>query len=144
MALEIRLARPEDLPKLLTLLNEFRDTSQLKPQLAAQILHGLSTDSNVRLCVAELAGKIVGASTLLIEQKFIHNGGKVGRIEDVVVGASSKGQGVGAAMVEQLILSAKSVGCYKVLLTCSLELADYYGKFGFQQSEEVLMRLDIQ
>ena len=32
--------------------------------------------------------KIIGASTLVVEKKFIHECGKVGRVEDVVVSVS--------------------------------------------------------
>ena len=45
--------------------------------------------------VAILDGKVVGSTTLLIEPKFIHNGGLVGHIEDVVVNKEFQGQKIG-------------------------------------------------
>ena len=39
--------------------------------------------------------RIVGTCTLLIESKFIHDGGIVGHIEDVSVDAKYQGTGVG-------------------------------------------------
>ena len=35
--------------------------------------------------VAEDSGSIQGTATLIVENKFLHRGGKVGHIEDVVV-----------------------------------------------------------
>ena len=37
---------------------------------------------------------IIGSTTLLIEQKFIHDGGKVGHIEDVVTRKGYEGFGI--------------------------------------------------
>ncbi|HYP43339.1 MAG TPA: histone acetyltransferase, partial [Candidatus Nitrosocosmicus sp.] len=43
-------------------------------------------NKNYRIVIAEdnQNHQIIGSATLLIEQKFIHNGGKAGHIEDVV------------------------------------------------------------
>ena len=51
--------------------------------------------------------KIVGSTTLFIEQKFIHDGGLVGHIEDVVVRKDYEGQGIGMKLVISLIDVAK-------------------------------------
>ena len=41
------------------------------------IFDKISEDPNYIIYVAEYNGEIIGATTLLIEQKFIHDGGKV-------------------------------------------------------------------
>ena len=50
--------------------------------------------------MAIIEGKIVGSTTLLIETKFIHNGGKVGHIEDVVVDKEHQGKGIGEKIIK--------------------------------------------
>ena len=52
---------------------------------AAIVLKSIKENNLSRIYVAEGEdGQIIGSITLLLEQKFIHNGGKVGHIEDVV------------------------------------------------------------
>ena len=42
---------------------------------------------------------MIGATTLLVEQKFIHSGGKAGHIEDVVTRKGFEGLGIGSALI---------------------------------------------
>ena len=92
--------------------------------------------------VAELENQIVGAITLLIEQKFIHQGGKVGHIEDVVARTGFEGRGIGSALVKTAIKKAKEQHCYRVILDCCQKNIPFYKKFGFYQ-HETEMRLDL-
>lgn len=87
-------------------------------------------------------GQIIGSITLLVEQKFIHNGGKVGHIEDVVTRKEYGGKGVGSALVKKCIEMAKEAKCYKVILDCSVGNIQFYEKAGFRE-HEIAMRLDI-
>ncbi len=66
-------------------LDSLRNTSNLDKNTAKEILKKIIENSNHIIHVAEVDGKIVGSTTLLIEQKFIHEGGKLGHIEVVVV-----------------------------------------------------------
>jgi len=92
--------------------------------------------------VAVLGPKIIGTASLLIEQKFIHKGGKVAYIEDVVVSHIYRKLHVGKKLVKHLILEAKKQGCYKVTLCCFEEVAPFYEKIGFRKFN-LGMRLDI-
>ena len=89
--------------------------------------------------VTEHNGKIVGTAALLIEHKI--RGGRVGHIEDVVVDKAYRGKGIGANLIDQLISSAKKVGCYKIILSCSNKNVDFYIKFGFKKFENSLKLL---
>ena len=53
--------------------------------LAKEILKRIDSDRNYRIIIAQdkQNRQVIGTATLLIEQKFIHNGGKAGHIEDV-------------------------------------------------------------
>ena len=64
-------------------LDNLRQASNLEHNYAKGILKGILENENHIVHVAELDGKIVGSTTLLIEQKFIHDGGFVGHIEAV-------------------------------------------------------------
>ena len=82
----IREIQEADLEKgFLESLDNLKKASDLEKNNAKTILKKILDDSNHIIHIAELDGKIVGSTTLLIEQKFIHKGGLVGHIEDVVV-----------------------------------------------------------
>jgi glucosamine-phosphate N-acetyltransferase len=93
------------------------------------------------IAVAEIDGKIVGSTTLLIESKFIHNGGTVGHIEDVVVNKNYQGQKIGEKIMKFLIEISKKRGCYKTILDCTDDVKPFYEKLGFKQVASEL-RLD--
>ena len=86
--------------------------------------------------------EVIGSITLLIEQKFIHDGGKVGHIEDVVTKKKYEGMGIGRALVLKALDFAKENKCYKVILDCSKSNAEFYKKLGFKE-HEVSMRFDF-
>jgi glucosamine-phosphate N-acetyltransferase len=72
--------------------------------------------------------KVVGAGTLFVEPKFIHHCGSVGHIEDVVVSSSYRGQKLGSTLISTLMATAKSCGCYKVILDCHESNVPFYQK----------------
>ena len=84
--------------------------------------------------------KIVGAITLLIESKIIHNGGKVGHIEDFVVLESHRSQGVGHHLITYAQNEAQRQNCYKVILDCASNLEPYYTKKGFSSKGTYMAR----
>lgn len=101
-----------------------------------------NTNSNIFVAVTS-EGKVVGATTLLVEQKFIHKCGLVGHIEDVVVHENFRGHGIANRLVEKLINVARKAGCYKVILDCNEKLVPFYQKFGFKK-HEIEMRFELK
>ncbi|WCJ38924.1 Glucosamine 6-phosphate N-acetyltransferase [Euphorbia peplus] len=89
------------------------------------------------ICVIEdvESGKIVATGSVFIEKKFIRNCGKAGHIEDVVVDSTTRGRQLGKKVIEFLTDHARSVGCYKVILDCSMENKPFYDKCGYKQKE---------
>ena len=71
---------------------------------------------------------IVASATILVEQKLIHNMGKVGHIEDVVVSSDLRGHGLGKLIVNRCIDYANDQGCYKCILDCAEENVAFYKK----------------
>lgn len=85
---------------------------------------------------------ILGLTALLIEQKLIHNGGKVGHIEDVVTRRGWEGWGIGRAVVAGALEEAKKQGCYKVILNCHEYNVPFYEKLDFRRYD-IGMRIDF-
>jgi glucosamine-phosphate N-acetyltransferase len=130
----IRELRKEDLWKgFFTSLDSLRETSSIDKNKANIIFDKINSNPDHMIVVAELDGKIVGATTLLIEQKFIHNGGIVGHIEDVAVDKKFQGQKIGEKIIKYLLEYAKNQGCYKTILDCSDDVKPFYEKIGFKK-----------
>ena len=108
---------------------------------AREILKKIINDPDHIIHVAIDDNKIVGSTTLLIEQKFIHEGGLAGHIEDVVVRKDYKGKGVGMKLIRSLLDCAKEKNCYKTILDCKDDVKPFYKKIGFHE-ESNGMRYD--
>ena len=68
---------------------------------------------------------------MLIEPKFIHDGGRAGHIEDVAVDEKFQGIGIGESIIRYLLRMAEDRGCYKTILDCTDDVAQFYEKIGF-------------
>jgi len=86
--------------------------------------------------------RILATSSVIIENKFLHCGSKVGHIEDVVVDKDTRGSGLGQKIVQHCIDYARSAGCYKVILDCSNKNVPFYINCGMYLSENC-MRIDL-
>jgi glucosamine-phosphate N-acetyltransferase len=78
---------------------------------------------------------IIATGTIILEPKFIHNNGKVGHIEDIVVDREKHGLGIGKKLIDDLVIICRNSGCYKVILNCSETKAGFYEKSGFKIKE---------
>ena len=138
----IRELRKEDLWNgFLISLDSLKNASNIEKSKAEEIFEKINSNPDHIIAVAEIDGKIVGSTTLLIEQKFIHDGGLVGHIEDVVVSKEYQGQKIGAKIMKYLIEISKKRGCYKTILDCTDDVKPFYEKLGFKQVANEL-RLD--
>ncbi|TKR57389.1 hypothetical protein L596_030865 [Steinernema carpocapsae] len=98
-----------------------------------QFLAMKNTHTYYVLVVEDLKTKqVVGASTLVIELKFIHDAGCRGRIEDVVVSEKKRGLKLGASLNHCLVALAKKLGVYKLSLECKDKLIPFYEQFGYR------------
>jgi len=89
----------------------------------------LCNDNDVMASISTMTSKkIVASATVIIEQKLIHDMGRVGHIEDVVVSHTVRGSGIGKMIVNKCIDYAKKRGCYKCILDCSEENVGFYKK----------------
>ena len=81
-----------------------------------------------------------GSITVVVERKMLRGGKFVAHIEDLVVDAAHRGQGIGKKLLTYAIEFAKNIDCYKVILNCTSELVPFYETNGFQQ-KNMEMRL---
>ena len=140
--IKIREIEEGDLEKgYLETLDFLRNASDLDKNKAKEILKKIKQNPNYVIHVATDGEKIVGSTTLLIEQKFIHDGGLVGHIEDVVVRKDYEGKGIGIKLVTSLLERAKEKNCYKTILDCKDDVKQFYERIGFKR-ESNGMRYD--
>ena len=143
--MDIRLAREEDLPQLISIL------SQLNPRAkrcdlkkARQVFRELSRSNQQFIMVYEVDGRLVGTAELVIKHNLTHGCKPYGFIENVVVDQRYRGKGIGGKLIESCIKIARERGCYKLILTCKDELVKWYGRFGFKEFGEKALRLDLE
>ena len=122
-------------------LDFLRKASNIDKNKAREILKKIKQNPNHIIHVAIDNNKIVGSTTLLIEQKFIHDGGLVGHIEDVVVRKEYEGKGIGIKLVMSMLECAKEKNCYKTILDCKDDVKQFYERVGFK-NESNGMRYD--
>ena len=128
-----KLAKKDFNNKYLDLLDQLSSTNQENFTYDKFELFINQLNNNHNIYVIEKNNKIIASGTLLIENKIIHNFGKVGHIEDIVVDFNERGSGLGKLMINYLIETAKNLNCYKIILNCNEKLITYYEKYGFSQ-----------
>src|SRR5712692_9816330 len=139
---QIRKLQKKDLYNgFLTSLDSLRKASNMKPKRSNTIFEKISKNPNHVIYVAVKDSKVIGSASVLIEQKFIHDGGKVGHIEDVVVEKKFQGKGIGQNLVKALLKYAQRQGCYKTILDCTDDLMLFYENLGFKRYSKS-MRVD--
>lgn len=135
----IRKLQKEDLWNgFLHTLDSLRKASNTDKKIIEKTFEKINSNSDQIIIVALIEGKVVGATTLLIETKFIHNGGKVGHIEDVVVDKEYQKNRIGEKMINYLLRYAKDQGCYKTILDCVDDVKPFYEKLGFKHNASAL------
>ena len=135
----IRELKNEDLENgFLTTLDSLRQTSNIEKNIANKIFDKIENNPDQIIVVALIEGKVVGSATLLLESKFIHNGGIVGHVEDVVVDKNYQGQKIGEKIIKYLLEFAKTKGCYKTILDCVDDVKPFYEKLGFKHNANAL------
>jgi glucosamine-phosphate N-acetyltransferase len=139
MAITLRELTPEDLS------HGFLETLaglapvDLTVEAAREILRKRD-QTGIRTFVAVDGDRVVGTVSLVIEQKFIHGGGRCGHIEEVVVHPDYKSQGIARALVTHAAAEAEKMACYKVILSCFENLVSFYESCGFRR-HDVGMRM---
>lgn len=124
-------------------LSNLSNVSDIDNLKALQLFNKIKSNPQHKIFVVALNnGNVIGSITVLIEDKFIHSGGKVAHIEDVVTRKGYEGSGIGGALVCKAREFASSSGCYKVILDCLENIVRFYEKCGFRKYG-ISMRHDL-
>ena len=116
--LQVRRSTREDLPAVLSLLGQMHEDEvpvRTAEDLAATFEEMLASPARA-LLVAVLDDTAVGTLDLFVMANLTRGGRPWAGIENMVVDAAHRQQGIGGALMEVAIDAAREVGCYKVQL----------------------------
>ena len=146
MPVVLRPARREDIPALVELLaadqlGATRDGVRDQADLDAyeRAFQAIDADPAHILIVADREGEVVGTMQLSFLPGLARRGALRAQIEAVRVAASTRGTGLGAAMMQWAIDEARRRDCALVQLTSDKARADahrFYQRLGFVASHE--------
>ena len=141
MSLQLRSARPGDLPTVLALLASDVMRSVVEPtevtdrQRAA--FAEILADPAADLVVGELGGRLVCTATVNYLRGLSYDGGLICQIEAVRTVDDLRGQGIGRALVASIVETARERGCARVQLTSNRRrdrAHAFYERLGFTAS----------
>ena len=135
----LRPLKADDHLQYLQLLSQLTIVGDISKQQFKDHLEKIQ--SQIIVCQDE-DDTLIACGTILIENKFIHNCGKIGHIEDIVVKKDKRKMGLGKIMINKLVKIGEDNGCYKVILNCSDKNSGFYERCGFYKSESCF-RKDI-
>ena len=126
----------------LQLLGELTTVGELPRSWCEQRLRMLNRDELQDVIVLEDLGnaQVCGAATLVVESKYIHECGRVGHLEDVVVHAGLRGKGLGKKLVDRVTQLARERGCYKILVDCTHANIAFYESCGYKRKDAQMAR----
>lgn len=129
--IEIEDAKFDDLETLCEIYSDaFNETAPMIRQWWSII-----DNPNIQYKVAKFDGKIMGVASIIIIDKIINSGARMGIIEDVAVSPEARGLGLGKLLIEDLLDYGTERGCYKVVLNCSDDNVGFYEKCGMYKAE---------
>jgi GNAT superfamily N-acetyltransferase len=112
--LTIRSATMKDLPALLKLLGQMH--GEEPADSATSELEEVLSNPIRTLLVAERKGELVGTLDLIVVPNLTRGGKPWAAIENVVVDAGQRRQGIGGSLLDSAVEIARSCGCYKLQL----------------------------
>jgi GNAT superfamily N-acetyltransferase len=141
----VRLARAGDLAAVIGLLSMLHDPGDAEaiPREARTMFERILRQYGRRLLVAEVDGRIVGTTDVLVVENLSRGLRPWAAVENVVVDPQSRRQGVGRALVQAAVDYATECGCYKIQLLSNRKRRDahaFYRSLGFDAEVEGFRR----
>jgi len=143
--MRVRRARPEDEAAVAALMEQLESTvhSVVAPGLKARFVQMLTLDHHA-VWVAEDEGRVVGLVTASLRPTLYHSGPSA-LIDELVVDANARGQGVGRALIEAVVTWALQRGASEVEVSTGMDneaAQALYQRCGFRV-EAVLLELEV-
>lgn len=142
----IRPALPADIPALCPLLDQlFAQEAEFTPDRAAQQrgLAAIIGNPEVGEILVAVEGELIVAMVNLLYTVSTALGARVALLEDMVVDAGARGNGLGSALLEYAIDHAREVGCRRITLLTDGDNAAaqrFYRRHGFAHSPMIPLR----
>jgi glucosamine-phosphate N-acetyltransferase len=125
----VPLTRDNLTREILNILNQLADTRRLTLKKAKSII-----DRQVAAGHSTFVGfeddQPIAIGSLIVTERLIHNGKKVGHLEDIAIHKDWHGKGKGKELVKFLKKFARKNKCYKCILDCDVSLEEFYKKTG--------------
>lgn len=137
---QIRTARPGDADRVYALLEQLEPAySPDRPAFDTNFPVLLNDDSTSLLLVAEDAsGEVVGYALTTITP-LLHTNGSSAHLQELVVDAAHRGEGVGTAIVEEVERFCRERAVRQITVA-SRRSADFYERIGYRSSADFLKR----
>ena len=134
--LEIRRATPDDLGEVLRLLSQMHDEpTDSYGAVSGETFHAILRDPARALLVAVRNESVSGTLDLFVMENLTRGGRPWAGIENLVVDAESRREGIASALIQTALDLAREVGCYKVQLVSHERRSaahDLYRRAGFE------------
>lgn len=145
MEVEIRVreATSGDLPTVLRLLAQLPfeppEGYMPTPSEASKIFLQMLATPDRKLLVAEDPMGVAGIVDLLVVSNLTHGGSPWTIVENLVVDSDRRRNGIGQALMREVIERARRAGCYKVQLMSNVRREgahDFYRSLGFEENAQ--------
>ena len=126
---------PEDMEAVIDLL---QDVSAYRPSAneSSSLANAFSSSPNCYACVATQEDKLLGFGSIFFLNRV--RGGYSSIIEDVVIAANVRRNGIGRRLIETLVDVAQARGCFKVSLEAAESAEQFYELIGFKPAGKVM------
>jgi glucosamine-phosphate N-acetyltransferase len=142
---QVRELEKKDLDSNLGYLETLKNLTEVKElpiERLEEIFDKIKEQGTCIFVAVKDDGQIIGATSLLLEQKFTHGGVLAGHIEEVATRKGYEGMGVASTLIKKAIEVAQENNCYKLILDCEDNLIPFYEKFDFKEKGNY-MRIDF-
>lgn len=147
MALHFRTATTADRKTVVALLaDDVLGHARERPEDAAAYtaaFEAIDADPAHDILLAVDGEAILGCLQLTVMPCLTHGGRPRAQVEGVRVAADARGQGVGAALLEEATRRAREAGCHVLQLTTDKRRPDairFYERLGFHSTHEGMKR----
>ena len=138
--MQIREAQKSDLPGLLSLYTQFKDTPMPNiDRRTTDIWEQIFADKNHHVLVGVEDGAIVSSCVLLIVPNLTHDQRPYALIENVITDKACRKQGYASAILDYAKGIAKAENCYKIMLLTGSKLDStlaFYERAGFNRHDK--------
>lgn len=137
--MEIREARPGDIPAILDLIGQLGETDSPGPAATAEHIQSALGHPALLILLAESAGRPAGMLAATVRPNLYH-GADAGYVDELVVDRAQRGRGIGRALLEEFLRRMRRRGCAEVgigVLFGNVRAQRLYRELGF--TEEVLL-----